>query len=182
LLLFGGWRWENGQRVRLGDLWEWDGNIWRQGLTGPPPRSGAAMAFDPVRRRMLLVGGNGARQDCWSYDGNEWQQEPDLPQGRFNPLMGWDVPRRQFLLFGGWTGSDRLAATIALAGGSWKSQDGPGPCARNHSLLVPDFDGNHLLLIGGHTGDAVLGDLWRWDGIWQNLVATPPRLRVENHH
>ena len=53
--------------------WEWDGSTWSQLLiASPSPRSGAAMAFDTVRREVVLFGGIPAVsstvfQDTWLY-------------------------------------------------------------------------------------------------------------------
>ena len=41
LILFGGWRWADGARVRLDDLWEFDGRSWTQ-LEGTRPAAGRA--------------------------------------------------------------------------------------------------------------------------------------------
>ena len=183
LLLFGGWRWQDGQRVRLDDLWEFDGERWIQsGATGPEPRSGAAMTFDSTRRRILLAGGNGPRNDFWSFDGDNWEKLADLPQARFNPVVAFDRARGQSLLFGGWTGKERIAATALFDGEKWHSPAGPGPAARNHSVLVPSGDGTRLLLVGGHDGEQIFADQWEWDGVWRPLQVALPKARLDNGH
>jgi len=46
----------------MNDTWEWDG-AWRQiSAFAPVERDGGAMAYDPIRHRMLMYGGNG--DDC----------------------------------------------------------------------------------------------------------------------
>ena len=182
IVLFGGWRFERGERVRLGDLWEFDGHDWTQQPGGPEPRSGAAMTYDPVARRIIVAGGNGPRKDVWALERSRWSRLPDLPQARFNPAMAFDRARDQALLFGGWTGRERIAATAVFSDGRWSTPPGPEPAARNHSLLVPTGDGSRLLLIGGHTGDDLLGDQWEWAGRWRPLLLPAPRPRVANNH
>lgn len=182
-LLFGGWRYEDGERVRLGDLWEWDGAAWtRVAARGPEPRSGAAMTWDPLHKRMLMGGGNGPRSDLWAFDGAGWTRLPDLPQPRFNPVLAFDRRRRQALLFGGWTGRERLAETARFDGASWRAHRGLQPSPRNHTILIPAGDGSRLLLVGGHYGDEVLADVWEWTGRWRMLHAAPPRARTPNDH
>jgi hypothetical protein len=65
----------------LGDLWSFDlvSNRWteRTGVAGPTPRQHYGIAFDSVRRRLLLFGGDGGgkRNDTWAYDplSSVWQ-------------------------------------------------------------------------------------------------------------
>ena len=60
LVMFGGYDLDGN---RLNDIWEYDGaaKVWSEvtPLTGaqPAPRSGEAMAFDPVRNVVVLFGG-----------------------------------------------------------------------------------------------------------------------------
>lgn len=183
LIVFGGWRFDRGERVRLDDLWEFDGNAWaRSSALGPERRSGAAMSYDSGHRRLLLAGGNGPKNDLWALDANGWSRLPDLPQPRFNPAIAFDRSHNQALLFGGWTGKDRLAATALFDGKIWHPYSGQEPSPRNHTVLVPSGDGSRLLLVGGHNGDDVFGDVWEWSGHWRNLYSTPPKPRVPNDH
>jgi hypothetical protein len=183
LILFGGWRWADGARVRLDDLWEFDGRSWTQ-LEGtrPAARSGHAMAWDPISRRIIMVGGNGPRRDVWALDGSGWEPIADLPRPLFNPALAFDRARRQFVLFGGWTGKKRVAETWLFNGSQWRLWQGPGPDARNHSLLVPAGDGSRLILVGGHDGDRVFADQWEWAGRWRPLVTNFPLARLDNGH
>jgi hypothetical protein len=60
-VLFGGRFTSHGGGVtRQGDTWEWDGRRWiRVSAAGPSPRSGAAMAWHPELRAVVLFGGSG---------------------------------------------------------------------------------------------------------------------------
>lgn len=183
MVLFGGWRWEADARIRLGDLWEFDGRSWiEKSVAGPEPRSGAVMAWDPIGRRVLMGGGNGPRKDFWSWDGDGWARLADLPQARFNAAFAFDHSRRQAVLFGGWTGSERIAATAIFDGTGWTQLSATEPPARNHSQLVPTGDGSQLLLLGGHDGEQVFGDQWAWAGRWRPLLKLAPTHRSENNH
>ncbi|MGH7968912.1 MAG: Kelch repeat-containing protein, partial [Limisphaerales bacterium] len=76
VLLFGGVSSSTGQL--LGDTWLWDGTNWQQitqfgifgGSATPPPRSDAAMAYDPLRNAVVMFGGKGAHGilgDTWVF-------------------------------------------------------------------------------------------------------------------
>ena len=41
------------------DLWEWDGTTWAEVITDvrPSARSDAGLAYDPVRKSLILYGG-----------------------------------------------------------------------------------------------------------------------------
>jgi hypothetical protein len=58
-VLFGGSDADPSGRSTLhGDTWEWRGEAWELvAESGPSPRAHHAMAFDPVRKRTVLVGG-----------------------------------------------------------------------------------------------------------------------------
>jgi hypothetical protein len=183
IILFGGWQCRDGERTRLGDVWEFDGAGWvRSDVTGPEDRSGCAMAYDTLGRRILLAGGNGPRADMWALDERGWSRLPDLPQARFNPALAYDRGRRAAVLFGGWTGKDRLSSTALFRHQGWRNYAGREPPPRNHSLLLPVGDGSRLLLIGGHNGDQILADQWEWTGRWGAIRGSAPKLRVENNH
>jgi hypothetical protein len=55
----------------------WDGKQWTRAETpvAPPPRSVHALAYDPVRKRVVLYGGSidpGNGDDTWEWDGARW--------------------------------------------------------------------------------------------------------------
>jgi hypothetical protein len=99
-VLFGG-RNDDHSPFALGDVWEWDGQQWREffGQTGPAARLQARATYDPVHRRVLVYGGTDMRgndfRDLWAWDGSSWQQivTPARPSGRsgalaFDPQRG----------------------------------------------------------------------------------------------
>jgi hypothetical protein len=65
-----------------GETWTRDGQAWtrRHPVHSPGPRGGAAMAYDPEHRRLVLFGGDdqtglmraGAKGDTWTWDGSDW--------------------------------------------------------------------------------------------------------------
>lgn len=185
LVLFGGYCVVDGKRIRLGDTWEWDGKIWQQVSTsGPSPRNGAAMTYDPIHRRVILFGGNGPSGETWTWDGKSWSEvKPAVAQGRFNSVMAYDEARQQVFRFGGWNGKARVGDTWAFDGMAWQQIDAAGPEARNHAAMVYDSKRQRLVLFGGHDGERVFGDTWEWDGSkWSRAAFHEPHLRINNGH
>lgn len=62
VVLFGGDR-DNGKGVGLADTWIWSGTTWSQRVVSPSPpgRYGAAMAYDPATKQVVLFSGIGNR-------------------------------------------------------------------------------------------------------------------------
>ncbi len=177
---------QGGKVERLGDTWEWDGRRWtRASISGPSPRSGAAMAWHPELGAVVLFGGSGGPLgDTWSWDGRAWTllRVPRAP-GRFNTVMAWDPSSRRLVRFGGWNGTGRTSDTWELHEDKWVLVQDSGPAARNHAVLVSAPDRGSLLLFGGHDGDAVFGDLWEWrNERWTLLQEVPPKSRALNGH
>jgi hypothetical protein len=101
----------------LDDLWEWDGTAWTQVASDvrPPTRINAAMAYDPVRKSLILFGGtsdapvqgSGATilGDTWEWNSGtrQWSQlhPASSPEPRDSHAMVTDSGRAKLLLFGG---------------------------------------------------------------------------------
>ena len=58
----------------------WDQNAWTPvAMDGPSPRYLTAVAYDPVRRVLVMFGGGSATgmnrfADTWEYDGTRWRE------------------------------------------------------------------------------------------------------------
>jgi len=99
----------------LGDLWEWDGSSWHEYFPGdsvwPAARYGHEMAFDTVRRRVVLHGGNCNNcdtplTDTWEWSGPElgWSERTpaaSYPSPRSFHGVAYDVGRSCTVVFGG---------------------------------------------------------------------------------
>jgi cysteine-rich repeat protein len=78
-------------------------------LTGvPPARTGFAMAYDPLRRRVVLQGGiigDSPRVDAWEWNGVRWDELTRLPplSPRYAHAMVYDGLRSRLLIFGGYS-------------------------------------------------------------------------------
>lgn len=185
-VLFGGYHTAGDDVTRLGDTWEWDGRRWtRVSTDGPSPRSGAAMAWHPELRAVVLFGGSGGPLgDTWSWDGRAWTllRIPPAP-GRFNTVMSWDPSTRRLVRFGGWDGKGRTSDTWELCPDRWVLAESDGPSPRNHAVMVSAPDRGSVLLFGGHDGELVFGDLWeRRNGRWVRLESAQPIRRAPNDH
>ena len=184
-VLFGGYT-DVQQRTRLGDTWEWDGQAWSlRAQTGPDPRNGAALAYDPTQRRVVLFGGSGGpRDDTWTWDGQQWRRVATPPTpGRYNSLAAYDSRRKRIIRTTGWDGSGRVRETWLFETPMWRLVSSAGPSPRNHSAIAFDERSGRLVLHGGHDGELVFGDTWEWDGRrWSLRQAVEPQRRVDNGH
>ncbi|MCA8966329.1 MAG: hypothetical protein KDC48_15720, partial [Planctomycetes bacterium] len=117
VLLFGG----QGVLSTFGDTWRFDGISWTN--VTPPNSPGArarpSMAYDPLRARVVLYGGQwpwqfNALDDTWEWDGNNWSQVATsllFPSSSWYPVpLVFDAARGTAVLAAGdqlydWNGS-----------------------------------------------------------------------------
>jgi len=115
--MFGGTGDDPFANIFFDDLWEWDGTSWSQVQTDvrPSGRSGAAMAYDPLRKSLILFGGVNNSPvgimeqlvlgDTWEWNSStrKWSQlQPTAsPEPRQDHAMVTDSGRAKVLLFGG---------------------------------------------------------------------------------
>lgn len=89
------------------ETWELDGDRFtsRASAQRPPPRYGAAMAYDAARRRVVLFGGTTGSvdyNDTWEWDGDHWTRLAIAgPLGRRDHAMAYDPRQRQIVMAGG---------------------------------------------------------------------------------
>src|SRR6185436_1789255 len=84
---------------------------WTQLAPSTPPssRGRPAIAYDSIRKRIVLVGGFESTMtplgDTWEWDGSEWmQRQPALsPEPRSAAAMDFDPDRGRVVLYGGQT-------------------------------------------------------------------------------
>ncbi|MBY0263075.1 MAG: hypothetical protein K2Q20_12075, partial [Phycisphaerales bacterium] len=68
------------QSILLNDTWTFDGVAWTQlsPAVSPTPRASFQLAYDPVRQKTVLFGGENANGqllgDTWEFDGTTWAQ------------------------------------------------------------------------------------------------------------
>lgn len=177
LMLFGG---ADASKV-CGDTWAWNGITWmRISFTGPGPRTFPAMAYDSIRKKVVLFGGNRVLfgtdrkentflSDTWEWDGDRWvQTKGSGPPPRAEAGMAFDTRRGRVVLFGGYnrTGGEirRLGDTWEWDGANWLQLKIAGPAPRNGAAQVYDILREKIVLFGGRTQEGVSGETWEWDG------------------
>lgn len=186
IVMFGGLNTDaKGRGDPFGDTWEYDGNEWRQvATTGPSPRIGHAMVYDPVRGVTLLFGGSGLdgyKNDTWQWDGAAWRLVAATgPRPRGRHAMAFDSDRGVAILFGGAPrGGDE---TWEWNGVEWTQRLVAGPSERTRLALAYDSARRKTVLFGGRNPDgSALGDTWEWNGEQWTLVAetgATPRSRA----
>jgi uncharacterized protein (TIGR03437 family) len=199
LLMFGGQD-ASGDR---NDLWSYsvDQQQWTQVSpdgVAPGPRHGHTVTFDPVRRRIIVIAGQGVGffGDAWAYDiqANLWTQlsgNSSGPSPRYGHSAIYDPKRDRIVLSHGFTSEQgRFDDTWAfdLPSNSWRdiSPAGTRPLRRclHHAVYVPQSD--QMLLYGGCSsgfGPCPQGDLWSFDlanNQWKEITSNPspaPRQR-----
>jgi Galactose oxidase, central domain len=187
-VLFGGEALSPATQIRTfyTDTWTWDGSRWtlHAPAHSPSPRIGASMAYDPVRRQVVLFGGQGPDgspqpTDTWLWDGSDWTRAtPSLvPIGTYQEGMTF---------FPG-TGTVLMHA-VNLFGNSkhvysWDGQDwtdlpfasGPPSTSFNSGMSVDPVRPVAILLV--YDANQPSGNQqWEFDGrTWtHSAVATPP--------
>lgn len=192
IVLFGGTPSSGGSH--LGDTWEWDGRDWSHvdPLTSPSARSSHAMAYDPIRRCVVLFGGVGAssarRSDTWEYDGADWTRRDTLPtnDGRHRFAMAFDPVRGQVVRFGGAGAGGSFGDTHAWDGTHWTLLAAGGPTPRSLHAMATDTVREQIVLFGGLAdsggGATHQNDTWIWNGqSWQQYFpATVPPTRLQH--
>jgi len=143
--MFGGYDAMTGQV--LNDLWAWDGKTWalQPATVSPPARSDAGLAYDPVRKSLILFGGMDQYSgspfgDTWEWtSAGTWVQLSPVasPDARMGHGMVTDTTRNKILLFGGM--------------------------------------GDYSKMPIGPMGNPMRNDVWEWDGqtlTWTNRTPT----------
>ena len=190
VILFGGLQEE--PRDTHNETFEWDGSQWKEVEIDPQQRPSkrflSAMAYDPIRKKIVLYGGADlmtykSYQDTWEFDGTKWTQIDTPGCGiRFEHAMAFDPIRGKVLLFGGdedltYKGSNDL---WEYDGSTWTQiplDNAPSP--RSFATMVLDEKRNKVVLFGGSVNDSqAFGDTWEWDGEQFTQVSEsgpPPR-------
>lgn len=184
---------------RTNDVWEYDAvaRTWANvSAPGPAFRQGAAMAYDPLRARILMFGGNGdggiGLGDTWEWDTAAKTWTPLSPATSPSPRAGsgmvYDAANDRFVIHGGTNPSTGalLSDTWAWSPvtGNWtnllpgvSSPTGQTFWARAYHGLVYNATNGRVTVFGGFGAvggsGAYLNDLWELQGnTWVDV--TPP--------
>ncbi len=120
-----------GYETPVTETWEYDaiGRTWALRTTnGPTARWDYDLAYDPIRQRTVLFGGelinaptlaDGYANDTWVWDGAAgiWQQvnPPTRPSGRYGHAMTFDSTRGAVVLLGGRYVKDNYTNSVVPA-------------------------------------------------------------------
>ena len=170
----------------LGDTWEFDGAAWHKvaefagqpgfgadATTGPDPRDGHAMAYDPIRQRTVMWGGSaGDAGLVWEWNGTAWTPiTPEVgtqqPFGRAGHAMTFDFVQRKVVMLGSEAGANDH---WTWDGTRWQFRSNlPNVCCFDaHGIgVVSDPNRGRLVITGGSMGP----NTYEWDGIRWNLRA-----------
>ncbi|HEX8169792.1 MAG TPA: kelch repeat-containing protein [Thermoanaerobaculia bacterium] len=160
------------------DTWIWQNDDWTQLATpnAPSPRALVGMAFDPLRDRVVLYGGNDVTGgkvtslfDTWEFDGTNWiRYATDEPKVE-KPLLTYDAARHEVIMVG--TKDDLSKTTIMYrydgAAHTW-SPVAPAalpPCV-NEAAMTFDESSNTIVLTGGvcTITTSTSDEVWQWNG------------------
>ncbi len=158
---------------------------WSQVGQPPVPNEASSIAYDAVRKRVVMFGGEISitygntdnhvpTNRMYEWNGTDWARVPTVsaPPARRNAGMAYDSARRKIVLFGGRQVETDFAGSADLwewDGEHWALRTVPaGPAARSQFGLVYDAARKKIVLFGGAGGTddvpTVFGDTWEWDG------------------
>jgi hypothetical protein len=132
----------------------------------PSPRDGAVMAYDPVRKVIVLFGGySGTLKkdlgDTWTWNGKKWTLVSQSgPSPRSDAGMDFDLPRKKMILFGGCASYQKQADTWSWNGVKWSKLNKKGPEERFDHAMAYYPKHKSILLFGGWFAS----DTWEWLG------------------
>jgi len=156
----------------------------RSSRTNPANRSEHAMAFDSLRGRLVMVGGNGPIcTEAWERDSIDWTGVQGVPGGvRFSAAV-FDSARGRTVLFVGQNcPGSAVSETWEWNGTAWTQRlPAISPSGRYAHAMAFDSARNRTVLYGGY-GGGNLSDTWEWDGTaWtQRTPATSPPARFDH--
>jgi len=110
----------------LGDTWEYTGTAWIQvATTGPSGRYNVGIAYDSVRKKTVLFGGElnlAPYADTWEWDGATWTRTSTSgPPARTRMVFEYDAGRRRVVAFGGYGATE--------FGDTWEYYTRGGACS-----------------------------------------------------
>ena len=167
------------------DTWELRPEGWvRIATQGPAGRGRAALAYDNVRRQVVLFGGAGESPapgqpqpfygDTWLWDGTSWRKAAEGgPPGRYAHGMVFDERAGVVLLYSGAAAHKNapLSDMWQWDGARWTeiALTGPTPGYRYQPVMVFDPVRGRTVLYGGIEGSR--NDTWEWDGSrWREIT------------
>lgn len=162
-------------------LVSWNGAsfTYANGSNTLPSRFGYGLAFDAVRQRLLVFGGDvsgaGLTNQLWAWTGTAWANLTTTgPSARRDVAMCYDPLRDRLVVHGGANanGTTFFGDTWEHDGTSWLLRtpgNSPGP--RAGSVFVHASHLQRCILVGGFDAQD-RRDTWSWDGSDWTPIAT----------
>lgn len=155
----------------------------------PPARSGHTAIFDPVRRRLIVFGGDGYN-DIWALSLGQapprWTELVPTgtpPPGGYGHTAIYDPRRHRMIVFGGVEIDNDLSNDVwalSLSNLRWTKLEPAGvpPPPREWHSAIYDPIRDRMIVYGGWTSpDGILDDVWALglssSPSWSRLLTTP---------
>jgi len=150
--------------------------------TAPKARAYAAMAYDPVSKKVVLFGGYDSigadLNDTWTFDGTTWNKVKTAvaPSARRFVTMAFDKRSNRLVMFGGVNAQQVLRDTWVWDGATstWaKVKMKTSPPAGSGAMLFTDPHTGNAMMFGGFNPRnkvPAYHTTWRFTGTgWQKL-------------
>lgn len=174
VVLFGGYSDALGEN--LDDTWELDGATWvaRDAAMKPPARCCHAMAYDWVRQRTVLVGGEPDDGITWEWDGTTWEPVAPAPPGEHLWSSAVFDPARQRVVLA--LGNADDSGVWEWDGSTWTRQTPEGSLRLRYAAPAAyDSVGQRIVMFGGASAD-YFADTWAIEHV--SPSERPERCRV----
>jgi hypothetical protein len=178
----------SGVRKHYGDLWSWDGRVWKKLGEAGMPRNAHSLAYDPVGKRVLMHGGMLATGrgiqgpyteygDVHELKGGKWKLLGEAPSARMmGPALGFDPARRRLVAFG--RGIAESGGTFEFDGSKWEKAADQGPVGLVGFGAATNGAGE-LLLVGGFDESGPKTNTWLLkQGKWRKASSSPESLEA----
>jgi hypothetical protein len=169
-------QYQDGSAVWYEETYAFDGTEFKAlPSAGPGSRAHHCLAYDPIRKLTVLIGGVNKERvrpsETWGWDGSQWRKLAEggpAPRGRAR--MAFHEPTGEMVLYGGdvphsGRGFKVAEDTWTFDGSKWterKPKTSPGPRFMHAMAYWPHA--KKVVLYGGAQGPAERDDAWAWDG------------------
>lgn len=139
----------------LDDTWDYDGATWTSVASSvPSKRTWVSAAFDDIRGRLVMLGGNpdcvgAGLNDTWAWTGTEWEliqanSAPGAPPARSRHATAFDPIRRETVVFGGFSDDTWIFPGCIADSDGDGVRDNADNCLRVPNPNQRDVDGDGL--------------------------------------
>ncbi len=162
VLLFGGYV----SNTSVADTWLWNGSVWSplNPSTSPRDRDGHAMAYDPVRKRVVMTGGSKSSEQTWEWNG-VWSQSNDIGSSTSKyHAMAYDTAHSQMVSNPTYAGT--YPGILLRTGTSWSHLmlGNVGPTLRQGAAMAYDVSRDRVVMVGGDSSSQGFAETWEWNG------------------